>query len=296
MSQLRIFDPAALCAVAPGGHCEFGQPRAFQDRSGRVGEVSVRRCRHCGHGITHPPLANVAFLYADRASQDFQPTTAGLAHRIKRLVFRLDASRLLRQVGIKPRRTLDFGCGSGLFTRCLGDLQAGGEVVGSDFHEQPPADLAGRPYVPNAELDAQQGSYDLVLAMHVIEHDDDPAALVRRIVALGRTGSSFVFEVPNVDCAWARVFGEAWDAWYVPFHRIHFSRTSFRALIERSGLVIEREIDVCLPSLGRTLANLLGRRNTLPLLLAGIALHPIQWLGERLTQKPSALRIIARKR
>ncbi|MDB5698453.1 MAG: hypothetical protein JWN69_1257 [Alphaproteobacteria bacterium] len=253
------------------------------------------RCRHCGLGITQPPLADVAFLYEGRESQDFQPTSTGLARRIKKMAFRRDAQRLLGQVGLNPRRALDFGCGSGLFTRCLGDVLPDREVVGSDFHAEPPADLAGRAYLPKTDLNAQQASFDLVLAMHVIEHDDDPDTLVRDIAALARSGSSVVFEVPNADCVWAGVFGNAWDAWYVPFHRVHFSRTSLRAVIERNGLVIEREIDVCLPSIGRTLANLLGMRNTLPFLLAGIALHPFQWLGERLTRKPSALRIIARK-
>ncbi|MGE5721479.1 MAG: class I SAM-dependent methyltransferase, partial [Sphingomonadales bacterium] len=193
--------PAAQCPGDPDRPCDFGPARPFRDRSGRVGDVSVLRCRRCGVGITQPPLADVSFLYEGRASQDFQPTSVGLARRIKEIAFRRDARRLLRQAGGAPARVLDFGCGSGLFTRCLGDVLPGSVVAGSDFHDEPPAELADRRYVPNSRLDEERGSFDFVLAMHVIEHDDDPVGLVRRIASLGKPGSTFVFEVPNVDCA-----------------------------------------------------------------------------------------------
>jgi SAM-dependent methyltransferase len=209
--------------------------------------------------------------------------------------FRREAKRLLRQVGGSPRKVLDFGCGSGLFTRCLGEALPGAHVIGSDFHGEPPPELAGRPYVANCLLEAESVGFDLVLAMHVIEHDDDPRRLVHRIASLARSGATLVFEVPNVDCRWGSLFGEAWDPWYVPFHRVHFSRTGLRNVIESCGLVVYRELNVCLPSMGRSLANILGSDNNLPMLLAGMALHPLQWGVEKATRQPSALRIIARK-
>jgi SAM-dependent methyltransferase len=295
MTQMSAISAPAICPVSPDGICDLGTPRSFDDRSGRVGAVSVLRCRHCGVGVTHPPLADVAFLYEGRGSQDFQPTTVGLARTIKDIAFRRDARRLVRYLSATPRRLLDFGCGSGLFTRCLGDVLPGCEVVGSDFHDEPPAELADRRYVPNARLVQESADFDAVIAMHVIEHDDDPVALVRRIAAMARSGGTVVLEVPNIDCVWANIFGEAWDAWYVPFHRIHFNRASLRSVVENAGLVVERESDVCLPSMGRTLANLAGARNTLFFLLAGVVLHPVQWALERLTGRPSALRIAARK-
>jgi SAM-dependent methyltransferase len=253
------------------------------------------RCRHCGIGITQPPLADVAFLYEDRESQDYQPGTTGLAYRIKQLAFSRDARRLLGQLGAAPASVLDYGCGSGLFTRCLGNVIGADRVVGSDFHSSPPADLADRRYLPNNRLDSKDGEFDVALMMHVLEHDDDPVSLLARVAGYVRPGGRIVIEVPNIDCVWAGVFGEAWDAWYMPFHRIHFSRAGLRAVVERSGLTVEREIAVCLPSMGRTLANLFGMRNSLPLLLAGVILHPIQWLAERASNRPSALRFIVRK-
>ncbi len=242
-----------------------------------------------------PPLADVAFLYDNRASQDFQPNTTGLAYTIKQIAFRRQARVMLAQLPEMPRNVLDFGCGSGQFTRCLGDVLLDGTVTGSDFHGEAPAGLAGRPYMAMADLPAHQGQCDLVLAMHVLEHDDDAHGLCQRIAGMARIGGLVVMEVPHIDCFWAGIFGANWDAWYLPYHRSHFSAASLSALTQQAGLEILAVHPVCVPTIGRSLANMLGMNNNFLFLLAGIILHPLQWLGEIVTGKPSALRIIARK-
>jgi 2-polyprenyl-3-methyl-5-hydroxy-6-metoxy-1,4-benzoquinol methylase len=202
---------------------------------------------------------------------------------------------LLAALPGRPKRVVDFGCGSGLFTRCLGDDLRESEVIGVDFHGEAPYDLVDRPYRSMGGADNLAGTADVVLAMHVLEHDDDASGLLKRIVALARPGGCIVIEVPNIDCVWAGVFGGHWDAWYLPFHRSHFNKASLQALLAANGLMIEAVFDVCVPTMGRTAANLFSRRNTLPFLLLGILLHPVQWLGEIVSGRPSSIRIIARK-
>jgi hypothetical protein len=131
--------------------------------------------------------------------------------------------------------------------------------------------------------------------MHVVEHDDDPRQLVRRIAALAKPGGLVVIEVPNVDCVWTPIFGRAWDAWYIPYHRIHFSRASIRSTVTAAGLQVVREIDVSVPTMGRSIANLMGTSNSTLFVLVSAALQPLQWALEKLTRRPSALRLILRK-
>lgn len=283
------------CPTAPDGKCAFKPLGVFDDKSGKLGAVSVLRCSWCGIGVSMPPLSDVAFLYEGRESQDFQPDSRGLAHAIKNLAFRRQARALLRQVGGDPRRVLDFGCGSGQFTRCIADLLPQAEVTGSDFHAAPPTDLVGRRYLALDRLGSEEGRFDLVLAMHVLEHDDDARGLVKRIAAMAQPGGMVVIEVPNIDCTWARIFGASWDAWYLPFHRTHFSRASLCALVEQEGLAVISERSICVPTMGRSIANVMARRNNLAFLLAGIILHPLQWLGEKLTGRSSAVRLMVRK-
>jgi len=283
------------CARGNGQPCSFVPLGHFPDKSGKVGEVSVIRCSRCGIGVSLPPLADVTFLYDNRESQDFQPDARGLAHRIKDIAFRLQARLLLRQLDAPPKSVLDFGCGSGQFTRCLGELLPSSDVTGADFHIEPPAELDGHKYFSIEAAPAHAEKFDLVTAFHVLEHDDDPDALLDRIAALAAPGGRLVLEVPNIDCFWTGLLGRGWDAWYLPFHRTHFSSPALRALVERRGMVIEQELSICVPTMGRSLANAFGRPNSLAFLLAGIMLHPLQWLGEKLSGRASAIRIIARK-
>ena len=287
---------ASVLEARHDGPCEYTFFGSFPDKSGKVGPQEVWRCDHCGHGITRPPLADVAFLYENRGSQDFQPLATGLARTIKKIAFARQARTLLRRLPDRPASVLDYGCGSGLFTKVLGDLVGPGAVTGCDFHPEPPAELADRPYCQMSSLTGEVRPVDLVLAMHVLEHDDDAAGLLARITAMAKPGGLVVLEVPNIDCIWAKPLGPAWDAWYLPFHRSHFSRASLCAIIEAHGLDLLAIEDVCLPSIGRSLANLCAAGNGLVFLLAGIALHPVQWAAEKLSGRPSALRVITRKR
>lgn len=273
--------------------CQMVSLGKFTDRSGKVGHVEVMRCKQCGHGVSKPPLPDVTFLYENRASQDYQPDSRGFSHLIKNLAFRKQAKRLLKEIGGSKGRILDFGCGSGQFTRVLGDVAGAANVTGADMHEDRPRELIGRGYLGPSELGAQRGSFDVVLAMHVLEHDDDAHGLLATIAGYARKGGKVVIEVPNIDCVWSVLFGKHWDAWYLPYHRQHFTRASLIKSLERGGLEVESIHDVTVPTMGRSIANLFGQTNNLLWLLLGIAVYPVQVLGEAVTGRRTAIRAVA---
>jgi SAM-dependent methyltransferase len=284
-----------LCFADEAETCDFLSLGEFDDRSGKIGSVQVLRCKRCGHGISMPPLPDIDFLYEDRQSQDFQPRTRGLTRVIKNLAFRFQARKLLRQIGQSRGRILDFGCGSGQFTRVLGELSPGIHVVGADMHAESPKELVGKQYLGSSELGNFRGVFDVVMAMHVIEHDDDPEKLLIEIARYARPGGKVVVEVPNIDCVWASSFGRNWDAWYLPYHRQHFTRTSLTRLINRCGLQVESVYELTIPTMGRTFANMFGSSNNLCWVLIGILAHPVQLAREAWTGRRSGIRIIAIK-
>lgn len=268
----------------------------FIDRSGLLGEVDVVRCENCGHGVSQPPIPDVTFLYEGRGSQDFQPDARNsLSRLIKDIAFRQQAKRLLSDIGELKGRLLDFGCGSGQFTRVLGETSDNVSVTGCDFFPEPPSELNEESYISHDELNELKASYDGVLAMHVLEHDDDTRTLLRRIISPAKPGGLVVVEVPNVDCVWADFFGRYWDAWYLPYHRHHFSRMSLQRALETEGLEIIKLSGITAPTMGRTFANLFGRKNNVFWVLFGILLHPLQLAGEALTGRRTALRAVCRK-
>ena len=257
-----------------------------------VGPIEVARCRHCGHGVSLPRLDDVSFLYAGRGTQDYQPDARGLSALIKAFAFRRQARKVVRQLPEPPATLLDFGCGSGQFTEVLGQELCAGAVFGSDFHDAPPAHLSGDHYLAMSELDGRR--FDAVIAMHVLEHDDQPERVLTKLKGLVKPGGALLVEVPNADCIWARLLGKKWDAWYVPYHRTHFTRRSLMHHLRANGLTVLAVGGETVPTMGRTLANCFGSSNNLFWLLCGIALHPLQWIGEKLSGEPSAIRVVAR--
>jgi 2-polyprenyl-3-methyl-5-hydroxy-6-metoxy-1,4-benzoquinol methylase len=99
--------------------------------------------------------------------------------------------RLLAQIApLTPRRVLDVGCGEGTLTGWLADALSGADVHGFEAREEAVAEFRTR----NPRLEIHQGdlyrlpfddgAFDLVVALEVLEHLEDPraaAAEMRRV-------------------------------------------------------------------------------------------------------------------
>jgi hypothetical protein len=76
---------------------------------------------------------------------------------------------------------------------------------------------------------------------------------------------------------------------------LHFSRPALRALMAASGLEVLAEHDIAVPTMGRSIANVLGTENSTPFILLSAGLQPIQWAMEVVTRRPAALRMVLRR-
>ncbi len=289
--------PQALpCAADARSSCDFSGAAVAEQRDPKIGLSRVYRCSKCGHGITRPAVPDASVLYEDRDTQDYQGQDSALASALKLFAFKRQTRRMLKQAGFRGGKIVDFGCGSGVYTEAI--ARSGGssaQVVGLDFFDSAPPGIRHASYTSFDDKAQLDGTADLVTCFHVLEHDDDPQAILGQLEKLARSGGTIVIEVPHIDCPWRHVFGSQWDNWYLPFHRTHFSRASLRAAIERAGLHIEAEHDIHIPAIGRSLANLLGMSNSLPFVLISALAMPIQAAVEKITRGPSALRVVARK-
>ncbi|MDE2561767.1 MAG: class I SAM-dependent methyltransferase [Sphingomonadales bacterium] len=291
--------PYRQCPRGTPGECTFGEAPevALDGMPGPYPSAAIFRCASCGFGVTRPAIDDVAVLYEGRESQDYQRGDGVIGAAIKRIVFAGQARGVLRQARFDGGHVIDYGCGSGVLSNAIADaLSEGSRMTALDFFEAPPCAMPRAAYRSFAALPELAGSADLLTCFHALEHDDDPERFLDRLLALLKPGGTVVIEVPNMSCPWGRLFGRSWDNWYLPYHRVHFTRGTLRALVERRGLEVLLERDVHVPSFGRSAATALGMRNSLPFLLGGAAAFPLQWLGEKLSREPAALRIVARSR
>lgn len=288
----RCAATSAICDLGAAPHL------VLETGNAHAPVVEIWRCKDCGHGVTRPEMADVSPLYAGRESEDFLSRDGGWVRALKGLAFRRLARRLIGHAGAKPRVIADFGTGNGMLAEALGE-EAGPVATtwALDFFDTAPAPFTYARYMGFAEAAPKlAGTVDLLTCFHVLEHDDDSDAMLGRLTTYLRPGGTLVVEVPNVDCVWTPWFGKACANWYAPFHRVHFTRASLRALFERAGLDVVHEEDICGPTFALSLAALLRVQPGSALFAIALALRPAQWLAEKLTRRPSALRIVARRR
>jgi SAM-dependent methyltransferase len=129
----------------------------------------------------------------DASSFDYEAATWG-ADRIRANGWSIASYRLAEVLAGLPERgrVLEVGCGAGRYLRALAELRPDLELVGCDVSHsaldqlasQAPA-IEGRLIVDEA-LPAESGEFEAVLVIDVLEHVQDPLALlheVRRVLA-----------------------------------------------------------------------------------------------------------------
>ncbi len=258
-------DPCFLCGSADADPVWATPDRAL----GVPGTYTVVCCRGCGFLYQRPrvPDEKLADCYPDHYPRHQEPSprvpfkgsrhrvsavrwalAAGLGYRAFRdgavpLLTRLRGRLLLRRLRwdcppwIGQGRYLDVGCGSGA---ALGVARVLGWQVAGIEPDEAAAGKARRfteeIYIGDALLAPfPSGRFDLVTAMHVVEHVPDPVRLVRRMVDWLAPGGLLIIEVPNADGLGARLFGRAWSGLELPRHLSHFSPETLRRVVERAG-------------------------------------------------------------
>jgi len=148
---------------------------------GLPGEFRVMRCGECGLCRTEPRIA------VDERAKYYEPDEKageGKAARVMMYQSRL-ADRLQRAIGNGPgKRVLDIGCGEGVFLDIMRERRF--EVFGVELGEESSriARDERRLNVVTGDLsslDAEKESFDAVLMSHLIEHVDDPIALLESV-------------------------------------------------------------------------------------------------------------------
>jgi len=180
-----------------------------------------------------PPPAREA--HEAGAYQPGRPRGAGAAAPI---LARFDRRRLalLESAGPPGRRLLDAGAGRGRFV-------AHARAAGWDARGIEPSAREDAMHVERTSIEAAgigPGSLDAITLWHVLEHVEDPAAVLGRLHGWLVTGGVLVVGVPNLASVQARLGGPRWYHLDLPRHRTHFTAKGLAALLERTGFETPR--------------------------------------------------------
>jgi SAM-dependent methyltransferase len=156
---------------------------------------------------------------------------------------------LCGRAGVRPRRTLEVGCGDGAVLSELHSRGFGGRLAGVEITDAAVAIAATRAGIEVVErydghrLAAADQTYDLGIVSHVLEHVEEPAELLAEVARACRV---VVVEVPLEANLSARRAGKREHAAEVG-HLQRLDRAAARAIVARAGLQISAELQDPLP-------------------------------------------------
>jgi SAM-dependent methyltransferase len=245
--------PCSHCGETGADDLWAGREHEYPDTTDE--EFSFVRCTACGL-VRLNPRPDVSELgriyppgyYAYNLLSDTPPEELPFTDRMKMRMYQRRVADLVARLGGEGRiRMLDVGCADGrlldwYLASDVGDrLETHGIELSDSAAET--ARRRGHRVVTGrfeVEEELERGSFDLMLALHVIEHVDDPLGFARHAADLLAPGGLLLVTTPNWDSADARRFRGHWGGNHFPRHWTLYDESTLRALAERVGLEVER--------------------------------------------------------
>ena len=233
----RATPPAAGLAAAA---CPACGERPAPWREVPAGEPSdarlfpLLRCARCGTALTGGESPG-ADAYETGVYAPGPPRALPLVRALQ-LATVGQPIRMLRRAGLRRgSRVLDAGAGGGRLVAALGAAGFAAEGIEPSGRGAARAADAGLPVRRERIEDHVDGGLDAVVLWHVLEHVDDPRAVLARVLGWLRPGGLLLAGVPNIDSLQARIGGPGWLHLDVPRHRVHFSAAGLESLLGRTG-------------------------------------------------------------
>ncbi len=226
------------CKICQGSTSVIGEKRGrFAGRA-----FVLRRCQDCQFAFVEEPWLDYAAIYDTAYYQgrgadplvDYQFELAEPGRTIRRYEWAGIVEVLRRLMQLDERsRWLDFGCGNGGLVR-FARSRLGCDIVG--YEEGAIAPLArsgGIPVLGTAGLSSLEGSFDVVTAIEVLEHVEDPLTTLGLIRRLLRRGGIFFYTTGNARPERDRLL--AWRYFVPEIHISLYEPVSMEAALRRTG-------------------------------------------------------------
>lgn len=199
-------------------------------------EALVYNCLSCSFEFLRPlPLAQIEDRQMDTVNDAELFHSAIFKFLHKKLIIYPEISRVQKLLGRTNFSMLDVGCGTGWISQVWAD--AGALVTGLE------------PSVARATVARERGirvlscyaedlddteRYDLIVIRHVLEHLEDPKAILHSFLSHLNPNGVLLVIVPNIDCIGRKIFDTDWT-WVLPWHCNFFNPRSLTQLLEESG-------------------------------------------------------------
>ena len=203
------------------------------------------QCSTCQHVWLNPrpAVSELGAIYPSSYYAYNYGKINAIALRAKSWLDRRKMTKIIRACDKVPRTYLDVGCGDGRFLRTMGVPRPA--LYGLELDQSVVDQLRDKGYLGvfcervEEASGLPESGIDLATMFHVIEHLDDPSAVVRRIAGWLSPGGVFALETPNLDSLDARLFRKTyWGGYHIPRHWNLFTPTTITRLLVENGLEV----------------------------------------------------------
>jgi SAM-dependent methyltransferase len=236
---------AILCPVCGNSQTSLWATATDEEYLSTPDRYDYFSCSTCDTLFIHPvPLAQLSLIYPPNY-YSFTEDGGGLVSRIKKALDRRYFRPLLTGIDSGHLNVLDIGGGTGWVSdlvRSMDERVALTQIVDIDENAKATAEANGHRYFTGRIEDFETNDrFHLVLMLNLIEHLADPLALLQKAERLLAHGGVILIKTPNIRTWDARLFRRSyWGGLHAPRHWILFSAQSFRLLLRRTTLRIQR--------------------------------------------------------
>jgi 2-polyprenyl-3-methyl-5-hydroxy-6-metoxy-1,4-benzoquinol methylase len=204
---------------------------------------SLHRCRSCGVLFIDPvPSDRLSEIYPSNY-YSFVASKDSMVHRVKSWLDGRLFKKILAKLPGDSLSVLDVGGGQGWQLNIVRDIDPRvkfTQVVDFDPGAQDLARENGHEYfcgrIEDFETDRK---FDLVLLLNLIEHVEDPLAILKKIRSILSPKGVVLVKTPNHEALDARVFRHKnWGGFHSPRHWVIFTKESFQKIASTAGLKI----------------------------------------------------------
>ena len=236
-------EPKCLaCGAADVSHWATARDVEYGSSADRFDYV---RCCECGAlSIGEVPRDRLAEIYPE-TYYSFAGGALSPVERVKQWLDRRLFKALLAGIAGETLSALDVGGGTGWLlsqARAVEPRLTRTAVVDLDASAADGAAAQGHAFhLGRIEDFMSEERFDLILLLNLIEHVEDPVAVLARMRGLLAPGGRILVKTPNHDSLDARLFRhKSWGGYHCPRHWVIFTPESFARAAAAAGLGIER--------------------------------------------------------
>ncbi|MBX2851283.1 MAG: class I SAM-dependent methyltransferase [Phycisphaeraceae bacterium] len=245
MIQTTAVPACPVCQSQAGSGYAQGYDYELETCRNRWGFVHCDDCSHVWLN-PRPAVETLSTIYPPSYyAYNYDAQVSPIAVKAKQWIDRMKMAGIRKAMPAPAKSFVDIGCGNGRLLQAMHRLGVcRQQCYGLELDQGVVDSLCEQGFSAHCERveDCTQiadGSIDLATMFHVIEHVDDPGAVVSRVARWLSEDGVFALETPNVQSLDARLGRKRfWGGYHIPRHWNLFTPKSITQLLEDNGMEV----------------------------------------------------------